>query len=232
MKAIFFDFGGTIVTEESDQLAHYHIASYLKNRYKIPLDHHEIDRLITEDLLHAMESAHKKWPPVPDLLKASFEKLLLKFGIKVQETEKEEFVKVYYDYHIEYMEPFPDAIPTLEKIRNEFDGHVGVISDIVDYLIHGILEKYDLYRFFDSITTSESVGVGKPNPLIFHTAFEKAGVSAEDSIYIGNSPRHDVLGAKGVGMKVILVGPQNHELADFKVRKLSEIIPIIFNGRL
>ncbi len=232
MKAIFFDFGGTIVTEESDRVAHYHIASYVKERYEIPLSHEEIDKILTEDLLRKMKSAYLSWPPVAEILKNSFEKLLLSFGRKPKDSEKEEFVRVYYDTHVEYMEPFPDAIPTLEKIRGRFGGHMGIISDIVDYLIHGILKKYDLYRFFDSVTTSEEVGVGKPNPQIFLEAFKKAGVEAKDSIYIGNSPEHDVIGAKGAGMKVILVGQANHELADFKVKQIGEILPIIFDGRL
>ncbi len=232
MRAIFFDFGGTIVTEESDRLAHYHISEFIKEKYRIPLNHEEIDRLLTEDLLKEMEFADKKWPPVAEILKRSFEKLLLSYEITPSPEEKDKFVRIYYDFHVEYMEPFSDAIPTLENLKRNFDGHIGIISDIVDYLIHGILKKYDLYRFFDSITTSEAVGVGKPNPKIFHQAFKKAGVGAGESIYIGNSPKHDVIGAKNVGMKVILVGPKEHHLADFKVRNLSEILPIIFDGRL
>ena len=232
LEAIFFDFGGTMVSEESDRVAHYHIADFVKKRYGIPLSHEEIDKFLTHDLLVEIENAEQKWPDVNGILKNSIEKLASKFGKTLSEEEKENFVKTYIDLHIKYMELFPDVLPALEKLRSEFKGHIGIISDIVTDLIYGVLKKFDLEKFFDSVTTSEEVGVGKPNPKIFRVAFEKAGVKGEKSIYVGNSPKHDVLGARRVGMKVILVGPEVHQLANFKVKNFSEILPIILDGRL
>lgn len=231
IEAIFFDFGGTIVTEESDKVAHYHIADFVKEKYSIPLSHEEIDKFITRDLMEAIETADKKWPNIYNLIENSFEKLLNKYGKNVSPQEKKDFSKIYIDLHIKYMGLFPDARETLANIRNNFRGHVGIISDIVDDLIYGLLDKYNLRKYFDSITTSEEVGVGKPNPLIFEVALEKANVKPNLSIYIGNSPRHDVIGAKRMGMKSILIGNADSELADFKVRKLKYVLPIIFDGR-
>ena len=232
LEAIFFDFGGTMVSEESDRIAHYHIADFVKNHYDIPLSHEEIDRFLTQDLLMEIENAEQKWPDVSGILKNSIEKLASKFGKTLSEEEKENFVKTYIDLHVKYMELFPDVISTLEHLKGTFKGHIGIISDIVSDLISGVLKKFDLEKFFDSVTTSEEVGVGKPNPKIFEVAFKKAGVRGERSIYVGNSPKHDVIGAKRVGMKVILVGPQMHHLADFKVKNFHEILPIILDGRL
>ena len=232
MKALFFDFGGTLVSEESDRVAHYHIADFIKTNYEIPLPHEEIDAILTKDLLREIENGEKKWPDVSSILKNSFSNLLGMFGKSANDEEKEKFVKIYIDLHVEYMELFPDVVETLERLRSQFEGHIGIISDIVTALLHGVLRKYELDKFFDSITTSEEVGVGKPNPLIFKTAFEKAKVRGEEAMYVGNSPKHDVIGAKRVGMRVILVGPEFHELADFRVKQIREILPIILDGRL
>ncbi len=232
IKAIFFDFGGTIVTEESDKIAHYHIADYIKQKYTIPLSHDEIDRIITHDLMEAVKTAENRWPDIYGLIENSFEKLLKKYGLKVSNEEKEDFSRTYIELHVQYMELFPDAIETLDLLRENFVGHIGIISDIVDDLIYGVIRKFSLQKYFDSVTTSEEVGVGKPNPMIFKVALKKAGANPESCIYIGNSPRHDVYGAKRVGMKSILVGKANSELADFKIQNLKDVLPIIFDGRL
>ena len=63
-----------------------------------------------------------------------------------------------------------------------------------------ILEAVRLAPLLDSVTTSEAVGVGKPNPKIFHAALAAAGCAPEESILVGDSRTRDVAGAKAVGM--------------------------------
>ena len=65
------------------------------------------------------------------------------------------------------------------------------------------LEKSKLAPFFATVTSSEEVGVKKPNPLVFTTALAKAGVSAKSSVMIGDTFDADILGAEGVGMDTI-----------------------------
>ncbi len=60
-----------------------------------------------------------------------------------------------------------------------------------------------ILHFFDKVITSESVGVKKPNPKIFHHAMKLAGTSARNSIMIGDNYEADILGAKQVGMQAI-----------------------------
>jgi putative hydrolase of the HAD superfamily len=65
------------------------------------------------------------------------------------------------------------------------------------------LKKSKLAPFFATVTSSEEVGVKKPNPLVFTTALAKAGATAQSSIMIGDTFDADVLGAEGVGMDTI-----------------------------
>ena len=65
------------------------------------------------------------------------------------------------------------------------------------------LEKSKLAPFFTTVTSSEEVGVKKPNPLVFETALAKAGVSAQSGVMIGDTFDADILGAMGVGMDTI-----------------------------
>ncbi len=57
--------------------------------------------------------------------------------------------------------------------------------------------------------TSESVGVKKPNPKVFHYALKKANALASDSVMIGDSLEADIQGAIRVGMKAIHFNPES-----------------------
>ena len=45
----------------------------------------------------------------------------------------------------------------------------------------------------------------KPHPSIFQAALTQAGVIAEESLMVGDSLMHDVLGARRLGMRAVLL---------------------------
>ena len=57
--------------------------------------------------------------------------------------------------------------------------------------------------FFDSVYDSESIGVKKPNPLIFNHALKDSNSIAKESLMIGDSFEADILGSLSVGMNAI-----------------------------
>ncbi|MDC7769731.1 HAD family hydrolase [Priestia megaterium] len=58
-------------------------------------------------------------------------------------------------------------------------------------------------HYFDTILVSEQEGIKKPHKDIFLRALKALDVSAEESVYIGDHPENDVLGARGVGMHAV-----------------------------
>jgi len=55
---------------------------------------------------------------------------------------------------------------------------------------------------------SEEVGWRKPNIKIFEETLRRLDVTAEETIYVGDSPLEDIKGAKAVGMKTVFVPSQ------------------------
>ena len=96
---------------------------------------------------------------------------------------------------------FPDVMPALQKCR-ERKQHVGVISNW-DARLRPLLERLGLR--FDSITVSCEVGAEKPAAAIFQSALVKAGVTAGETLHVGDSESEDVEGARAVGMNARLV---------------------------
>ena len=60
-----------------------------------------------------------------------------------------------------------------------------------------------LSSYFITVTDSESVGVKKPNSLIFEKALSDANCDAVRAVMIGDSHEADILGAIQVGMQAI-----------------------------
>ncbi len=65
------------------------------------------------------------------------------------------------------------------------------------------LKNSRIDNFFDSVYDSESIGVKKPNPLIFNFALNDSNSKAAESIMIGDSFEADIQGSLAVGMKAI-----------------------------
>lgn len=65
------------------------------------------------------------------------------------------------------------------------------------------LKNSEIDKYFSTVTTSEEVGVKKPNPLIFTSALKKANADSNSSIMIGDTFEADILGAEYVGMKTM-----------------------------
>ena len=124
---------------------------------------------------------------------------------------------------IQELDMLADAyIEELPKDNHLFKGAVDVLQYLSDkeYKLHIItngfrevqhlkLRNSKIQSFFKTVTTSEEVGVKKPNPLVFHTALEKARVAAAQSLMIGDTFEADILGAEAVGMHTLFYNYRN-----------------------
>jgi putative hydrolase of the HAD superfamily len=94
---------------------------------------------------------------------------------------------------------YDDALPAIKTLKQR--GLVlGLISNIILSRAGAGLESY-----LDLVVTSKEVGADKPEPAIFLAALERAGVNAQEAIYVGDQYQTDVLGARGVGIRPILI---------------------------
>jgi len=82
----------------------------------------------------------------------------------------------------------------------------GVISNS-NGSIAGLLGSLGFLPYLDFVLDSFVVGVEKPDPRIFRMALERAGVDAGEAVYVGDLYSIDVLGARSVGMRAILLDP-------------------------
>ena len=92
-------------------------------------------------------------------------------------------------------------------------------------------EHFELDGLITAAITSSDHGYMKPHPSIFEAALTLAEVAADESMMVGDSLPHDIEGARGVGMRGVLVhrspDPPPPAPPDVPViRDLSDLLPI------
>jgi putative hydrolase of the HAD superfamily len=98
---------------------------------------------------------------------------------------------------------FADSAPTLEALVRR-GIRLGVISNWPPTL-EATLAGCGILKYFDVVVVSGHVGYAKPNPAIFRAAVEQLAVPAHHIWFVGDSVSHDVAGARGAGLRPILL---------------------------
>ncbi|RMB62815.1 noncanonical pyrimidine nucleotidase, YjjG family [Dokdonia sinensis] len=130
-------------------------------------------------------------------LKKSFDTLKVSLSDDLINTLAEDYITYLPDNnHL-----FDGATELLEYLKQKYELHI--ITNGFEEVQTKKLVNSKIDYFFNTVTTSESAGVKKPNPKVFHKAMNDAGAVASSSVMIGDTYEADILGAIGVGMPSI-----------------------------
>jgi 2-haloalkanoic acid dehalogenase type II len=99
--------------------------------------------------------------------------------------------------------PYPDALEALGELRER--GHTLVVVSNWDCSLPDWLGPAGLLELVDRVVTSAEAGAAKPEAAVFRLALDRAGVDSADAVHVGDSLDNDVAGARGVGIRPILV---------------------------
>ena len=94
------------------------------------------------------------------------------------------------------------ALPALK----EAGYYMAVISNR-EKPFHDVLESHNLSSFFEFSLAAGEVDVYKPDPGVFEHALKRAGLNANDIIYVGDNYFADVVGARRAGLVPVLYDP-------------------------
>jgi len=205
VKAILFDWGDTLI-----QMVQFNYDACLSKLHEsllhdgITVPFQEVRQLYFQTRDRLYEETQKSLEEPNFLLRIS--ETLKHFGYALKETD-EKIVRAADAFAEAFagQTTMKDLVPAvLEQLRHRYK--LGVISNFA--LPPGVkktLERFDLAKFFDIILISGEVGWRKPSPRIFQRALESLGVSASETVFVGDSPLLDIEGAKRIGMKTVLV---------------------------
>jgi len=129
-----------------------------------------------------------------------------------------------YHRELNLWETVPDGVPAVLDRLREMGLKLVVVSN-ANGKLKVLFERLDLARRFDVMLDSTEEGVEKPDPRLFEIALERSASRPEDTLHVGDLYHVDVEGARGAGLRALLLD-QADLYADFdcpRIRTLAEL---------
>jgi putative hydrolase of the HAD superfamily len=182
VKALFLDIGGVLLTDGWSHISSKLVAKAfglnleeLNKRHNDALDTYELGKLTIEEYLRLVVF-HKKRRFTP----AQFRKFMFAQS-----------------------KPYPEMIELVRRLKARYGLKIIVVSNEGHGMNEYRIQKFKLDEFVDSFISSCFVHLRKPDADIFRAALDTAQVSADQVIYIENTPMF-VEVAEGLGIRSIL----------------------------
>ncbi len=228
-KTIFFDAYGTLL-----ELGNYHrdLSALMLKETKFDLDldsfhlawNTEFERMIFDII-----ESRNPFTTLRTIYGASLKRAFLQHSVHLEDERVDELNIICREFLDQQCSILPSARKIIAKLKEE-GANVGLISngDNEEVLYH----LGDLVGVFDSVITSEKVGLYKPDPEIFRIALEEFGAKACDSLHIGDNLRIDVAGSNKAGIGSIWYNRRNKRPVDgihpmFTISDMEEVLEIV-----
>ena len=224
MKAILFDFGGTIDTNGvhwSEMFWTYH-----QRRHA---------RAVKTDVERAFVRSDEMLTAEPDVASLDLGGMLrrqfrFQFELLGSTDAEGEAASAAHECHSDVMEIVARARPLLRAFKERY--RLAVVSNFYGNL-EGVLRELGIGGLFDAAVDSAVVGLRKPDPAIFALALERLGVAAAEAYVVGDSYERDIVPGKVLGCTTIwLKGrswntPAETSSADFTITSLGAMKSIV-----
>ncbi len=178
---------------------------------------------------HKIDVNLEQFLKVYEPINFAYWKLFREERVSKQELRRGRLIDAFKPFQIKYPVETIDAlahsyIEELPVDNHLFDGvqdilvylsekyNLHIITNGFEEVQHLKLKNSGIHSFFKTVTSSEEVGVKKPNPIIFKKGLEKAKTTPKQSLMIGDSFEADILGAENVGMQTIFFNYRNETI--------------------
>lgn len=104
---------------------------------------------------------------------------------------------------------YEDTFDVLDKLKGKYQ--LVLLTNGAPSLQNLKLEiTPEIVPYFDHIIISGDFGKGKPDASIFEYVMEKASITADDAIMVGDNLNTDILGSSRVGMRNVWINRENN----------------------
>jgi HAD superfamily hydrolase (TIGR01509 family) len=236
-QAVFFDFAGTLFSYRSEGFRSLNLIQRAAERLGRPGE----PRTLGETHRSALHAAYGVFSSRPfylhrDLFRDTFRRFAEALGAPATAEDLDWYQEEQRRLVLERFELRSDCLRTLGALRDR-GLHLAVVSNIDDDYLDPMIRRCELSDVLHAWTSSEEAASCKPDAGIFHHALHKAGAVPAQVLFVGDSPEHDVAGARPLGMTTALIREPDAETpgggfgdapeAHHVIASLSELVPII-----
>jgi HAD superfamily hydrolase (TIGR01549 family) len=202
IEAVIFDWGGTLTPWTTVD----HLAGWRRLADVLHADDPATAAVLADALLAADEA---RWMTVRDEHRAFTLAHVLAdaAGAEHPSERYEAALEAYREFWAQFTGTDPAAAPMLDVLR-ERGLKLGVLSSTAwPREWHEDLFRRDgVLHLFDACVWTSELPWTKPHPTAFRAAMAAVGVTDPSRcVYVGDRPYDDISGAKGVGMRAVLV---------------------------
>lgn len=230
-KAVFFDMGGTLSTQEPSR--YDVIQEYLRSKgYAFALQPVRAAYL-------AADLTYYDWlanTPREERTEAAYQRLLQRYhrtflhhlGLRDGDDWLEEMTALFLaNVKRRHNALYPDVRPALAALRDR-GLRLGVVSNW-DLSLDDHVQELGLEPYLDTVVGSQAVGSEKPQARIFQIALTQVGVKAAEALHVGDMYPADVLGARAASLTPVLIDRYDlqPQVDCLRVRSLEELPAII-----
>ena len=225
-KAIFFDFYNTLCTWGQPLIARL---QKIADRYGFEID--AVRYAAARENLYAEASGsdptmHALLETMQEIIESYYE-FVKALGVQehVEQMTWELLQSEHSLFAANAARLYDDTVPTLQHLR-EADFKLAIVSNW-DTPLDPLTERLGIAHYFDIIVASHDARVrsAKPDPHIFNYTLEAVGVSAEETIHVGDTYEADIIGAKNAGIRPILIDRDNTQTGRWHetIQNLSQL---------
>ena len=209
IKAIFFDFWGTLVENGV-----YSPTKQLKNIL-------EIDAPFSEYVVRmekAMMTARFKG------LREALEQVCKEFNIECSEEQLEEAIGMWNKSWM-LAKPYEEVQEVLAELKKKYT--LVLVSNTDNISVDQVLDKYKLRDYFDKVFFSYQLGLIKTDKNFFQEVLNELKLAPEDCVMVGDSIQSDIIPAKRLEINAILVDRKSERDFQPKIENLKELENVI-----
>lgn len=204
LRAVLFDWGGTIVRDDRVTLGapSAAIADYARKHLDSALTADAFERAFQAILPEYRPGVTEATPSIGRLLGAAFTWL----GMAVSVSDVEACSRLFFREATHNQDVYDDARALLASLK--YRGYrCGVITNAIfpASLFVPKANELGLGGYFDTFVTSADVGLGKPNPAPYLRALADLGLEPHEALFVGDTAETDIAGARAAGMRAVLI---------------------------
>jgi putative hydrolase of the HAD superfamily len=238
LSAVLFDYGHTLIhfdeRPHSALLGAYEKVNQLLAetlRSEVPSAEVLIDN-VSRAVDDAIQRDYAQGRPEEVEIASIYDTALRSLGLELEPDVIERVMELEQEGWLNSVHVGPDVFTSLAWLR-EAGLRLGVVSNAA-YRPALMLRQAAILKlapYFQALTFSSAVGVRKPDPRIYRDALGRLGVSAAETLFVGDRVREDVQGPKALGMRAVLLREWRREEdpgeADFVIERLAELPGIV-----
>ena len=242
IRAIVFDLGHTLwdITPQPDALtlAYIEMRATLSQRLArtdLP-DAAAFQRAVRDVLRDAaktyfMDGPELREPPPHEWV----EQACLRLGVELESSLAREITPPLFATEIDGLVVSEGTIEAVTALSNAGYRLGCITNTLADTpTIRAMLRKYGIEPFMQSVVVSTEEGWRKPHPTLFEKSLRALNVAPAESVFVGDSPVHDIGGAKAAGMFAVLTHqyverpyPEDTPMPDARIDHLRELSGVI-----